>query len=91
MSPEAFEPQDLIRVSCATLCRIEHRARFLLLLNAVALNPLQALMPFASLFRVTALVVLVYLTYKSMWREAAESTDSDHEHSEAGDRHPVTP
>jgi hypothetical protein len=34
MSPEAFEPQDLIRVSCATLCRIEHRARFLLLLNA---------------------------------------------------------
>jgi hypothetical protein len=34
MTPEPSTPHDWIRVSCATLCRIEHQGRFLLLLNA---------------------------------------------------------
>lgn len=34
MTPETLGSHDLIRISCATLCRIEHQGRFLLLLNA---------------------------------------------------------
>jgi hypothetical protein len=38
----------------------------LLMCNSVALNPLQALMPFASVFRIGALVLLAYLAHASL-------------------------
>jgi hypothetical protein len=61
---------------------------FLLMLNSVALNPLQTIMPLAPFFRVTALVVLGYLTHKSL-RIGPEAAVEEAQPA-AGDREPVT-
>jgi hypothetical protein len=70
----------LLRVATDERWSDAHRAlagivMLLLMCNSVALNPLQALMPLANVFRIGALVCLVYLTHKSLllgdgWRTA---------------------
>jgi len=51
---------------------------FLLLMsNAVALNPLQALMPLAAVFRAAALFSLIYLTYVDLRRGASDAEGAE--------------